>query len=450
MGTGRLLRPANQTNTHRGTQWLCQRASRAAALLPRFVGMLVVLGMSISPVLADKGDRELAPGVNYDAYLNLEAKTKRNFDLERGKADGLFSTEPEFGFTLLYDAAPWFNAVTTVELSRQDRLENDRNKRNKGFELSIKEAYVEFPDLFDRFALRLGRQDFDDELEWLYDEELDAVRLFYEHGQYEAEFSVSREHLADNDLLNVDKSDKITNYLAVVRRKINEDSYIDAYALYRDEHAFRDRTPEDLLFLGIQTAGEIEDFSYWLNAAYVTGDISGNDISGFGIDAGATYVFDHVLEPSVTLGVAFGSGDNEPDNGQDGNFRQTGLQDNSQRFNGVESFRYLGELVRPELSNMWIFTAGTGIRPSERSSIDLVYHYYRQVEADDELRHTKLKMDPNGLHKDLGHELDMVFGYREIEDINISLILGLFIPGKAFDSDASNAYFGSFEVSFAL
>ena len=417
-----------------------------------YVCLLVVAFLALMPgtALAGKGDRELGPGLSYDAYFNFELATKRNFDLERGEADGLITTEPELGLDLLFDAAPWLKLAVNLELSRLDRLENDRNKPEKGFELHIKELYFDVPDLFDRFTLRVGRQGYEDELEWLYDEELDAVRLFFQGGAYEAEVSVSQERLLDVDLLNDDKRNEITNYLAVVRRRINDDTHVDAYVMYRDEHRFRDRVPEDLLFLGIQSIGEIEDFEYWFNAAYVTGDWRGNDISGFGIDGGATYVFEHRLEPSVTLGVAFGSGDNAPRNGKDGNFRQTGLQDNSQKFNGVESFAYFGELVRPELSNMWIFTAGAGFRPSEKSSVDIVYHYYRQVEADDDLRDTKLKMDPNGLSKDLGHEIDLIIGYREIRDINIGLALGIFFPGKAFDDDASNAYFGSLEVSFAL
>jgi hypothetical protein len=37
-----------------------------------------------------------------------------------------------------------------------------------------------------------------------------------------------------------------------------------------------------------------------------------------------------------------------------------------------------GERLDPELSNLLIFTGGIGIRPTRRSSIDLVYHHYLQ------------------------------------------------------------------------
>ncbi len=82
------------------------------------------------------------------------------------------------------------------------------------------------------------------------------------------------------------------------------------------------------------------------------------------------YEFDHKLKPSVTLGYALGSGDDASTSDVDESFRQTGLQDNSAKFNGVTRLKYYGEVLNPELSNLSVLTAGVGIRPSPRSSID--------------------------------------------------------------------------------
>ena len=62
-------------------------------------------------------------------------------------------------------------------------------------------------------------------------------------------------------------------------------------------------------------------------------------------------------------------------------FRQTGIQDNNDKFGGVTSFKYYGELLEPELSNLHILTAGIGRRFGRRMSLDLIYHNYRQDEA---------------------------------------------------------------------
>ena len=99
-------------------------------------------------------------------------------------------------------------------------------------------------------------------------------------------------------------------------------------------------------------------------------------IRGIGFDLGATYQFDLPLKPSVAVGYAFGTGTADPKGLVDKSFRQTGLQENEDRFHGVTSFKYYGELFDPELSNLMIFTGGIGIRPTRNSSIDLVYHYY--------------------------------------------------------------------------
>ena len=116
----------------------------------------------------------------------------------------------------------------------------------------------------------------------------------------------------------------------------------------------------------------LDGLEYWLDAAYVRGRDSSTDIRAFGADMGATYTFDAPLTPYVTLAYAFGSGDRSTTKGTDESFRQTGLQDNDAKFGGVASFRYYGEVLDLELSNISIYTAGIGFRPTKMSSIDLV------------------------------------------------------------------------------
>ena len=226
---------------------------------------------------------------------------------------------------------------------------------------------------------------------------------------------------------------------------MGEDSEVTVYVIYRDD---REPDPEDLLFFGLQSTGELTpELDYWANLAHVRGTEDGNDISGFGIDLGATYAFDLPLEPAVTLAGAFGTGDSDPDDGKDETFRQTGLQDNNARFNGVTSFKYYGEVFDPELSNLAIATAGLGFRPTRRSSVDLVYHHYWQAKAVDDLRDSALDAEPNGEHRDLGHELDLIIGLREFQNIAWELVLGAFLPGDGFDED-DNAYFVGSDLRF--
>ena len=103
--------------------------------------------------------------------------------------------------------------------------------------------------------------------------------------------------------------------------------------------------------------------------------------------------------------------------------------------------------VDPELSNLNIFTAVLGFRPSDKFSADFVYHYYLQHTVADELRESALELEPNQdgsrQSRHLGSEFDIVFGFREIfgvEDLAVDLALGYFLPGRAYrvavDEDA--------------
>ena len=80
------------------------------------------------------------------------------------------------------------------------------------------------------------------------------------------------------------------------------------------------------------------------------------------------------------------------------------------------------------------------------ADIDLVYHYYLQHHATDDIRDSNLDAEPDGRHRELGHGLDLVLGYHGIEDLSAKLVVGAFVPGRAFSSDADNAYFASFEL----
>ena len=163
-----------------------------------------------------------------------------------------------------------------------------------------------------------------------------------------------------------------------------------------------------------------------------------------------TYAPKITWEPSVTLGFAFGSGDDDPDDNGDDSFRQTGLQENSASYNGVARFKYYGEALDPELSNLAVMTFGTGINPIDNGSLDLVYHYFLQHHAADGLRDSNLDVAPDGRHRELGHGLDLVLGYHGIDDLSAKVVVGAFFPGLAFPDDADNAYHASFELQFAF
>jgi alginate production protein len=184
-----------------------------------------------------------------------------------------------------------------------------------------------------------------------------------------------------------------------------------------------------------------------LELAHVRGRDGSRAIRGWGVDAGVTYTAALPLRPALTAAYAVGSGESTPDGRSDGAFRQTGLQENEGRWSGVTRFKYYGELLDPELSNLAIATMGLGLRPTERSSVDLVYHEYRQQIASLALRGATLAADPSGLTRELGRELDLVVGYDGVKGLEVKGVFSYFIPGQAFPR-ADGSVFASVNVEW--
>ena len=150
------------------------------------------------------------------------------------------------------------------------------------------------------------------------------------------------------------------------------------------------------------------------------------------------------MEPSITVAYAYGTGDGNPNDNVDTSFRQSGFQGNSDKFNGVARFKYYGEVLDPKLSNLMIFTGGVGVRPGEKTSLDLVYHYYLQDHASPKISGSDLSTNPAGLSKEVGSEVDLVAGYQEIAALQTKLVLGYFLPGRAFaDTSRDGAFLAS-------
>ena len=274
--------------------------------------------------------------------------------------------------------------------------------------------------------LQVGRQRFNDDRQWLYDANLDAVRIFFNRDPFSLEMSVSAnlvESEFSNNLIEPnDEEDVMINYILYNAYRYGRKDEVAFYGIVRQDPS-EDR---DLAFVGVYwKSRSIKDQKFWIHAASSLGFEESNSLMGSGVDLGWISRFDLWLEPSLTMGFALGSK----------NFRQTGLEDNNGRFNGVVKFRYYGEVLDPELSNIMIPTLGLGIIPFDETSLDIVYHYYAQVEKTDELRDADVDEDLTGEDRDLGHEVDLIFGTEIIKNLQIEFDTGVFIPGKAFPED---------------
>ena len=95
----------------------------------------------------------------------------------------------------------------------------------------------------------------------------------------------------------------------------------------------------------------------------VAGAGSPRRVRGHAWDVGAQWRFPGEARPTPQPGAwASGSGRRRHPTRRIENFRQTGLQENKGRMSGVKRWRFYGEVLDPELSNLRVASAGFGLR----------------------------------------------------------------------------------------
>jgi len=283
------------------------------------------------------------------------------------------------------------------------------------------ESFIFFDNPFEvDFDIQAGRMDFDDRREWLYDQNLDGLRVYWKIAGWLAELSATTT-LSNGKL----RDENTNNYVAYLS---DSGRHFAAYVIHRDTDLLWE---ERVTHMGVRAFGAWPPkHDSWLEISHMRGRRDETDLQGWGIDIGTTRTLGNRWY--LTVGWAFGQGDDNMRDGTDGNFRQTRLQDNNGKFGGVTSFRYYGELIDPELANLHVGTLGVGFRFAPRGSIDLVGHYYRQDKAVRRILDSDIDQKPDGIERELGWEIDGIIGWRPVRAWDFEFVLGWFKPGKAF------------------
>ena len=321
----------------------------------------------------------------------------------------------------------------------------------------------------DTVGIQIGRQNFADQRTWWWDKDLDAARLRYDTETIHFEIAVAQElarESTDDDRIDPEREDvlRIISSATWVRDKDHETSLF--LLLQQDgsdteiegdvvSSAAEDESDLDAVWLGLRQQGKhrLKDLGrlyYWIDTGVVAGSetlvdyddidsdtslvdsVEERDLRGLGFDLGAMWRTKLPGELTFSLGYAAGSGDDDPDDDTDTAYRQTGLNRNDDSFRGINGFRYYGDLLRPELSNIAIATFAIGFHFLPESSLELIYHRYRQLEAAEEIRDADIDLDPNGEDEDIGAELDLVIGIEELDNFSAELVLSRFEAGDAF------------------
>jgi alginate production protein len=423
------------------------------------------------------GTIRLGDFVTLGGTVTARVGREEEFDLDAGNDRD--RTRPSLRIRLEATARPSERVflVAGVEDERAWTLRDDGGE-GRSRTTNLRETFVFFRDVLGRgIDLEAGRLHFKDDRQWLYDRDLDGVRVTLDGKPWLAEASLTTvafggratrplvslgpvnplNPVLRHDETSGERDEETTNAMAVLTREFSGRNAVSAFFIGRFDRGKEDDSP---LFAGVQARlRPVEDVRAWADLALARGRDRDERIRGSGFDVGATWVLPLPLEPSLTAGYAFGSGgDDDPANG-DSDFRQTGLQDNTGRWNGVTTFGLYGELLDPELSNLGIATAGLGFRPGRRTSLDLVAHRYAQPRPARFLRdsgirgdldvdpvNSSLAADPDGVHHEIGWEYDAILGWRELPSCDVEIVVGRFEPGAALSAAGRSATFLKLEV----
>jgi alginate production protein len=374
-------------------------------------------------------EEDQIPGRPYgpDLFLGFRAETKMtdedNFNLRDSDGEDRFDFDSSIKAEMTWAPPGNFSGVASARFLSRSREDQDEGPSNQD-DARLVEVFGYWDEIPGGFEVQLGRQDFEEQREWLWDQELDALRVAWSRGNHRLEVAAftSYSDASDRDLNS-------NNLLAYYSWE-ESDRILAAYLVDR---RILDGGRDYPFHMGVRALGEwLPDSNVWLELSHLTGYRGTDDLRAWGMDGGLVWEPDALSPFHFSLGWAVGSGDSTAGDGVDSTFHQTGYQDNNDKLGGATSVKYYGELLEPELSNIAIMTASAGITLGKRTSLDLIWHDYTQVESD-VVRVGSLGENTNGVYREIGWGLDLVLGSRYWRSLDLEFVLSHFQPGNAYD-----------------
>ena len=412
-----------------------------------------------------------------------------DFKLNRAEQDDKLDMENAIELEMFYRFSRNASLFLETKSNREWLLYEEGGESSVTSEVERGESWLLWGNIAGTpLSVQIGRQNFREDREWWWDRDLDAIRFYIATRKFYLEMGLAREiaPLAFNQRKIEPDKEKITRVISRMGLQFTRNHQFDLFFLAQHDYSDRpfigniiaagreDDIDASMGWLGARFSGNLDfeivgDAEYWVDIAGMGGQVRNYEFDdveiedeeqlvvaerstanavGWAMDLGMSWQTPLPLSPTFTASYAIGSGDDNPTDKWDRNFRQTGLHDNNNRYNGVDRFRYYGELFRPELSNISIFSFSAGFPMLKSSSLEFLYHRYVQVVASEELA-GKIKADPNGIDRELGWELDAVFGIEEWKRLELEVLGAIYRSGAAFGANANKlAYHVTFKMDF--
>ena len=218
----------------------------------------------------------------------------------------------------------------------------------------------------------------------------------------------------------------------------------DLYWLRRERDPMSDRRNT----VGARLFGKCGEsgFDYDLEAAYQFGHAGSLDVSAFMVGAELGYTFaTAAMEPRVWLGIDYGSGDDNPTDGDLGTFDQLYPLGHA----------YLGYIDVVGRQNIFDVSLGVKAKPIDKLTLQLAGHCFWRAEDDDALYNAGggvVRAGGATSEKFVGAEVDLTASYQLNRHVNLSagyshFFAGPFIERSGPGQDIDFAYLQA-EVTF--
>lgn len=445
--------------------------------------------------------------ITVDTRLTLQYNMQENMDLGTASEDREHSISEQLQLLLGAELTENINAYfhgRALNIDGSASFDDEDSGAVSTAEdsfLELRELYLEKEELFGMLplSLQVGRQRVREPRSIWWNSDNDLAKVSYKttllNGFIAAGENLTSYRTSDDDFLH-DDEDRFRT-LGELSYQYRYGHFIEGRFLYEDDHSGlestgsiidasdRDNADQNLLWAGVRAAGIIEGdgpasfIKYRADIIGVGGDEDALlSAAGPGSDSRTVtgsrerdvraWAFDGSLiaDPAtrggtvVYGGYAYGSGDDNPNDGTDEEFRQTDIQGSSSR-TGLErqQQKNYGEVLKPELANLHVLHAGAAYPVTDSTDLALTYFNYHLDEDATRLRSSGISSPLNGTDDFVGEALDFMvnidlddqfeFALPFTRDVDFRLVAGSFFPGHAYSPNDSEEAFRIFsEIKF--
>ncbi len=382
----------------------------------------------------------------------FEGRAHKDADLDANAEGDIANIKPGVKLAVLYERPGSFRFFSATKITRDLEVNEDSTPEHRELLAELDEFYVRWIP-FQNGIVSVGRSRMNDPRNWLFassDDMNDNIQLQYRDDTDFFQVVAAARDLLPSNLFEPSDQHRSLNYAATFEHNFPNGMRAGGFLLLQNrmnEGDSVDRTYFGARSRGTLAAGHID---YWTDTVVLRGTAGTTPMRSYAFDGGVIYKFLDALQFHVVGSYAYGSGDGNAADGVDHRFRQTGIQENRYQYGGVSRFKYYGESLNPELSNLAVATAAVGFKPDTLSSIDLVAHHYALAHANGGLIAGRLNRQPTGASHNAGNALDLVAGYRDRTAMEFEFFGGWFMPGPAFGPYRTDSVYGMFKLKYNL